>query len=229
MEEHIVIPHSSLIISILAILIISALLIITGLKKQPGLGILGAVFIIILLLWARGDSIHQIGFSPPRNWLSTIILGLCLGIVIQLLSVVLIEPLSEKITHTPHDHSLIDAVKGNWKVFLQWIILVWVLVALIEEGIFRGFLMTYLKILMGVGIAALTINLLFTSVVFGLSHAYQGKSGMLSTGIVGVILGLIFILSDFNLWLAIFTHGFIDTVGIGMIAIGFDKKLKIQF
>ncbi len=223
------IPTSSSIIIIIALLIISALLIITGLKKQPGLGILGSVLIIILLLWARGDSLLHIGFSPPQNWCSTIIMGLGLGIIIQLLSVVLIEPLSEKITHTPHDHSQIDAVKGNWKVFLQWMILVWVLVALIEEGIYRGYLMTDMKNLLGVGMAALTINLLFTSIVFGLSHAYQGSSGMLSTGIVGVILGLIFILSDFNLWLAIFTHGFIDTVGIGLIAMGFDEKLKIQF
>lgn len=223
------IPNSSEIISILAIIMISALLIITGLKKQPGLGILGAVLIIILLLWARGDSLFQIGFSPPKNWFSTILMGLGLGIIIQLLSVILIERLSEKITHTPHDHSLINAVKGNWKVFLQWMILVWVLVALIEEGIYRGYLMTDLINLLGVGMAALTINLLFSSVVFGLSHAYQGPSGMLSTGFVGVILGVIFILSDFNLWLAIFTHGFIDTVGIGLIAIGFDEKLKIHF
>ena len=223
------IPNSSEIISILAIIMISTLLIITGLKKQPGLGILGAVLIIILLLWAQGDSLFQIGFSPPKNWFSTILMGLGLGIIIQLLSVILIEPLSEKITHTSHDHSLIDAVKGNWKVFLQWMILVWVLVALIEEGVYRGYLMTELKNVLGFGMAAVTINLLFSSVVFGLSHAYQGQSGMLSTGFVGVILGVIFILSDFNLWLAIFTHGFIDTVGIGLIAIGFDEKLKIHF
>jgi len=219
-------PISYQMIHLFVILVVSVLLIFTGLRKQPGIGILGGIIIIILFLWARGDSITKIGFSPPNNWVITIVLGLILGTAIQILSVLFIEPLSERITNTKHDHSIIDSVKGNWKIFLQWLLMVWILVAVIEEGIYRGFLIIEVKNLVGVSIGALAINLLFSSVVFGLSHGYQGPSGMLSTGIVGVILGVIFILSNFNLWLAIFTHGFIDTLGIGLIAIGGDKWLQ---
>ena len=213
-------------IHILIILVVSALLIITGLRKQPGIGILGAIIIIVLFLWARGDPLTQLGFNAPQRWLHTIIIGFGLGVVIQLVSVILIEPITEKITHSKHDHSVLGSVKGNWKVFLQWMIMVWVFVAVIEEGIYRGFLMVEIKNLLGVGVIALIINLLYTSIVFGLSHCYQGHCGMLSTGIVGAILGLIFILSNFNLWLVIFTHGFIDTIGIGLIAIGGDKWIQ---
>ncbi|MDO9084712.1 MAG: CPBP family glutamic-type intramembrane protease [Anaerolineaceae bacterium] len=216
-------------VHILIILIVSALLIITGLKKQPGLGILGAVIIIILFLFFRGDSLGAIGFFKPDSWFTTIFSGLILGIVIQLFSVILIEPFSEKITGTKHDHSLIDSVKGNWKVFIQWLLVVWIFVAVIEEGVFRGFMMTEIINILGVGLPGLFISVFFTSVVFGLSHGYQSRSGIISTGIVGVILGVIFILSDFNLWLAIFTHGFIDTIGIGLIAIGGDKYLQNRF
>jgi membrane protease YdiL (CAAX protease family) len=217
---------SSSTIHTVIILVISALLIITGLKKQPGIGILGSIIIILLFLWARGDPLSQIGFAPPQNWFYAILMGLGLGLIIQLLSVILIEPLTEKMMNAKHDHSVIDAVKGNWKVFLQWMLMVWILVAVIEEGIYRGYLMTEIKNLVGVGSIALFINLFYSSIVFGLSHGYQGPSGMLSTGIVGVILGGIFILSDFNLWLVIFTHGFIDTIGIGLIAINGDEYLK---
>lgn len=219
---------SSTTIHMMIILVVSALLIITGLKKQPGIGILGAIIIILLFLWARGDPLTSIGFAPPQNWFFTILRGLGLGLIIQLLSVILIEPVTEKITNSKHDHSVIDAVKGNWKVFLQWMLMVWILVAVIEEGIYRGYLMTEMKNLLGLGFIALIVILLYSSVVFGLSHGYQGLSGMLSTGIVGVILGGIFILSEFNLWLVIFTHGFIDTIGIGLIAIGGDEYLKKQ-
>lgn len=217
---------SSSTIHVVIILVISALLIITGLRKQPGIGILVTIIIILLFLWARGDPLSQIGFTLPKNWLITIFTALGLGLIIQLLSVMLIEPFTEKITNSKHDHSVIDAVKGNWKVFLQWMFMVWILVAVIEEGIYRGYLMTELKNLLGLGTVALIFNLLYSSIVFGLSHAYQGPSGMLSTGIVGVILGVIFILSDFNLWLVIFTHGFIDTIGIGLIAIGRDEWIR---
>lgn len=220
---------SSSTIHFLIILVVSTLLIITGLKKQPGIGILGAIIIILLFLWARGDRLSILGFTPPQNWFITILMGLGLGLIIQLLSVILIEPLTEKFTKSKHDHSVIDAVKGNWKVFMQWMLMVWILVAVIEEGIFRGYLMTEMKNLLGFGLIALIFNLLYSSVVFGLSHGYQGSSGILSTGIVGVILGVIFILSDFNLWLVIFTHGFIDTIGIGLIAFGGDEYLKKQF
>lgn len=217
---------SSTTIHIAILLVVSALLIFTGLRKQPGIGIIGAIIIILLFLWASGNPLSQIGFAPPQNWLYTILMGLGLGLIIQLLSVILIEPLTEKITNSKHDHSVIHAVKGNWKVFLQWMLMVWILVAVIEEGIYRGYLMTELKNLLGAGSIALVIILLYSSIVFGLSHGYQGPSGMLSTGIVGVILGGIFILSDFNLWLVIFTHGFIDTIGIGLIAIGWDEYLQ---
>ncbi len=217
---------SSTTIHISILLVVSALLIITGLKKQPGIGIIGAILIIVLFLWASVNPLSQIGFGSPQNWITTILMGLGLGLIIQLLSVILIEPLTERITNVKHDHSLVNAVKGNWKVFLQWILMVWILVAVIEEGIYRGYMMTELKNLLGVGCIALIVNVLYSSVVFGLSHGYQGTSGMLSTGIVGVILGVIFIFSDFNLWLVIFTHGFIDTIGIGLIAIGGDEWIQ---
>jgi len=219
-------PISDSMIQVLIILVVSALLIFTGLKNHPGIGILGTIVIIIPFLWARGDPITYLGFSAPQNWISAILLSLVLGIVIQLISVILIEPISEKITHSKHDHSVLGSVGGNWKVFLQWMILVWILVAVIEEGIYRGFLMTEIRNLSGDGFFAILFNVLFTSMVFGLSHGYQGRSGMLSTGIVGVILGLVFIINDFNLWLVIFTHGFIDTIGIGLIAVGWDKLLQ---
>jgi len=219
-------PISNTTIHVLIILVVSTLLIFTGLRKQPGLGIIGAIIIVALFLWARGEKITQIGFAPPQNWFFTILMGLGLGLIIQLFSVILIEPLTEKITKSKHDHSVIDAVKGNWKVFLQWLFMVWILVAVIEEGIYRGYLMTEMRDLIGVSLGALIINLLLSSLVFGLSHGYQGTSGMISTGIVGVILGIIFILSDFNLWLVIFTHGFIDTIGIGLIAIGGDEWIR---
>jgi membrane protease YdiL (CAAX protease family) len=39
-------------------------------------------------------------------------------------------------------------------------------------------------------------------------------------------MGILFIWSGYNLWLPILTHGFIDTVGLTMIYLNADKKLK---
>lgn len=213
-------------ISLLLVLGITGILIASGLKKRPGIGVIGALIIAALSMWLRKEGLSAIGFSPPGNWATTILLGLGLGIAVQFISIIFIEPLSERITKDSHDHSIVEKVKGNWLAFVQWIIIVWVFVALLEEGLYRGFLMTEIAKMVGTSDVALAINVLVTSIIFGLSHGYQNRSGIVSTGVVGAILGSIFVLSDFNIWLAVFTHGFIDTVGISLIAIGKDKTLR---
>jgi hypothetical protein len=213
-------------ISLGLVVVISSLLVVAGLKMKPGLGILIAVAIIGLTLWLRGQGLDDVGLRPPENWWLTIGLGLALGVAIQLLAVVLVEPLSEKLTRSKSDTSFLDGVKGNWPTTLLYIILVWLLVAFVEEGVYRGFLMTEIGWLLGFGRLPLLFNVVFTSLVFGLSHGYQGRAGMLSTGFVGLLLGLIFIHSGLNLWLPVFVHGFIDTTGIVLIAVGGDKVLQ---
>jgi uncharacterized protein len=216
----------SSLISAALVLGVSTLLVLTGMKKQPGLGILVVLVIIPLALWFRGEHIRSLGFGAPSNWWLTMLLGLALGTAIQLLGVAVIEPLSEKITGARHDLSIVDNVRGNWKAFVQWILLVWVFVPILEEGIYRGFLMTETARFIGTGVGASIVNVLFSSLVFGLSHGYQGRAGIVSTSLVGIFLGLIFIGSGFNLWLAIFTHGFIDTIGIALIALDGDKAIR---
>lgn len=212
-------------VSVLLLLAVSALLVVTGLRKQPGIGAAAAVLLIAGALWFRGEPPSAIGFGAPENWGETALLGFAYAALLQLLAATLIGPLSEKLTGTEHDHSVFDGVRGNPRALLMWLGLVWTLVAFLEEGIFRGFLMTEIAKVAGTGPFALCFNVLFTSVVFGLAHGYQNLSGVLSTGAVGLLLGTIFIFEGFNLWLVIFVHGFVDTIGIVLIAAGADKNI----
>jgi membrane protease YdiL (CAAX protease family) len=218
--------NTELYISILLVILTSALLVITGLRKQPGIGVIATLVIIALALWLRGNRLTTIGLSLPASWITTILLAFVLGILIQLLSVGLIEPVSEKLTKRQHDFSVLDSVKGNWKALIQWLLMVWILVALLEETVYRGFLMSEIVDIIGTGTGAIFFNVIFTSIVFGLSHGYQGPSGMFSTGLVGLLLAILFVWNGYNLWLPILTHGFIDTIGISLIAIDGDKRIR---
>lgn len=213
-------------VSIVLVGFVSALLVGTGLKKQPGLGILGTVVVIGLVLWSRGVGVGAIGFAAPSSWWSTVALAALLGIVIQLVAIALVDPLAEKLTGVPHDHSVVAGVKGSPKAFALWMLIVWLVVAPLEEAIFRGFLMNELARIVGTAPWAAVLNVVLSSVVFGLAHGYQGRSGVVSTGIIGAVLGWIFVASDDNLWLAIFAHGFVDTVGIALIAVGADAAIR---
>ena len=86
--------------------------------------------------------------------------------------------------------------------------------------------MTEIARIIGTTPWATVVNVMLASVVFGLSHAYRGRSGVSSTGAVGALLGWIFVASDYNLWLVILTHGFVNTVGIALIAVGGDRASR---
>jgi membrane protease YdiL (CAAX protease family) len=213
-------------ISLLLIFITSAMLIISGLKKKPGIGILGTILTIAIALWYRGDNLNALGFSLPLRWGEPISLGLVYALVIHFLSDLFIEPLIEKLTQSTPDHSAFNNIKGNWKGFVKIVVMVWIFVAILEEGIYRGFLMTEILKIVGTGTIAIIFNVIFSSIVFGFSHGYQNRSGMWSTGIIGAIFGCIFVLSKFNLWVVIFVHGFLDTIALGLIAINKEKYMR---
>ena len=162
---------------VLLIVLSGMFLIVAGLKRQPGIGILLTVILIGIAIWQRETSFVAMGFSAPANWLATILWGLLVGGALSLFSIILVEPLVERWTGVPHDIQIVESVRGNLKALLTWLLVVWVLVAFVEEILYRGFLMTEIIKIIGDGAIAMVGNIFLTSVIFGLSHSYQGKSG----------------------------------------------------
>lgn len=213
-------------VSLASIIFISVILTLTSLKRAPGIGVLLAIAIIAGLTWLRGEGLAGLGFVRPESWPVTILLSMGLGLILALASTLVIEPLTDRLTGTAIDHSLFDSIRGNLPGLLKLLLLVWLLVAFLEEIIFRGFLMLEVRRWLGTGVGGLVINLLFNSILFGIAHWYQGRSGALSTGIVGMLIGVIFIAGGYNLWLPILTHGFIDTFGLTLVYLNGDRWLK---
>ena len=211
--------------TIVYLLLTSVLLIVSGIKRVPGIGILFSIIIIAIAYWNNDIFFVQKLFEYPSNWFYTLFIGFLLASIISLLSFVLIEPYIERITNQPHNLKAIEHIRNNWKSTIIYILIGWGMGGFIEEIIFRGFLMSAFKDVPGTSNFSLLINIAITSILFGMAHWYQGKSGALSTGIISIFLGLIFIYNQFNLWLPIIVHGFIDTISIFIISLGYDKKL----
>ncbi|MGD0631083.1 MAG: CPBP family intramembrane glutamic endopeptidase [Terracidiphilus sp.] len=88
-----------------------------------------------------------------------------------------------------------------------WFAAISVTAGVCEEVLCRGFMFRYLD-----GIAlhlSLLPTILLASAVFGVNHIYQGKLGMLKTGIAGLAFGGLFLLTG-NLLLPILLHIAID-------------------
>ena len=218
--------------SLIALLIVLGVSIATagsGIKKSPGIGILLSLAVAAAAVFLKHTSLAALGFVPQQNWPATIGLSLLFGIAIAVMGIILIDPLAEKVTGVPHDYSIVEGVRGSLKGLILTVLLIWVTVAFMEEILFRGFLMTEIIKVLGASGWALTVNIVFTSVVFGLAHWYQGRSGVLSSGTIGLLISLIFVYSGFNLWLVILVHGFIDTTYLVLMYGGWDRRLHDLF
>jgi membrane protease YdiL (CAAX protease family) len=76
-----------------------------------------------------------------------------------------------------------------------------------EELLYRGWLQNMLSH----GIGSVWIGLVLGAVIFGIGHAYQGKMGMVQTGIIGLIFGIVFIITK-SLVASQILHVIVDVV-----------------
>lgn len=203
--------------SALVVALMSAILVVPALLNAPGIGIIVALVAIGLLLWRRRTGLRAMGFRRPRSWIRTVVLGLLIALAAQFGSYGILEPFIQQMTGQPPDLAEFDSLRGDLGMLAMWLAVVWLFVAFTEEFIFRGFMIRETMNLLGQGRATLYANLLFCSALFGLAHWYQGPGGVLSTGLVGLLMGYLFVRTGFNLWLPVFVHGFIDTIGLTLI------------
>lgn len=213
-------------VPLILLTVVSLVLIITGVLRRPGIGIIIALLIVGYSVFYRQHTWAQMGFRPQENWAGTITLALIFGSAIALLSTSLIDPAAEYLTGEPHDISIVDGIRGDLKALIRWLIMVWVFVAVLEELVFRGYLMTGLATILPGGLWGQAANLIVTSIIFGLAHAYQGPSGALSATLIGLLIGIVFLGSGLNLWLVILIHGIIDTIQLSLLYAGRYDMIK---
>jgi hypothetical protein len=194
----------------------------------PDLGILGSfvIAIVVVLIARKQGSFRDMGFRRPDSWPRLLGTTLMYGIVIQLAFTIVIEPGLSRVTGDPVDISVFDAVRGDFVNFLLMMALGWVVGGFLEEFTFRGFIIGRVRWLLGSGAAATWVAVLAAAVPFGIAHIYQGVTGMIATGLIGFVLGAVYVYHRFNLWYAMFTHGFINTVGIVALYLDIDREMS---
>jgi len=97
---------------------------------------------------------------------------------------------------------------------------VWTLAAFGEELVYRGYLTNRIAELVDAKRARWVVSLLASSTLFGAVHYYQGASGVIATGLCGLLYGTLYLVSGHNLWLPIVAHGVLDGVACVLIFLG---------
>jgi membrane protease YdiL (CAAX protease family) len=179
------------------------------------------LFVALFLLWGSNWNWAKFGFGQKVN-LRTVLRGLLLSIAIFVLVDICIQPFLE-IYFGNIDLSSVDEIRGDFASFFILFIIMWVFAAFGEEFLFGGYYMKHLANFFGDTNKAWLLSAIILSIYFGISHNYQGTSGMIAVGLSSTIFFLTFYKNRTNLTLLVFAHGFYDTIGLTLIYLEKDR------
>jgi membrane protease YdiL (CAAX protease family) len=164
-------------------------------------------------LFTINPSPGEISWLLPHPWVRYLVEALIGVAVITIVVLPVGVKIWKKLTKRPLKYSSAAALK-SFNYFLpvtwterRWWVFVSITAGVCEEILFRGFMLHYLHVFPWT--LNLTLALLISSVIFGVHHLYQGAGGAAGTAIVGILFGLLFLLTG-NLLLPIIFHGVMD-------------------
>ena len=178
-------------------------------NEVPILFVLG-----LISMRVRDGSWTAMGLRGPASWRRTVLFALGAAALRILLGALVIDPVTAHFWPPAIAPSGSGEIAGHWMVALRWLLLVWTFAAFGEEIGYRGYLLRRAADACGRSKAAYWAGVLVVAVLFGYGHYYKGPSGMVDSGMAGLILGAAYVWSEGNLWVCILAHGFIDTFGV---------------
>lgn len=179
------------------------------------------LFVALFLLWRSGWNWAKFGFGQNINF-KTILRGFLLAVAIFFIIDICIQPFLE-IYFGAIDLSSIEEIRGDFTSFFILFIIMWVFAAFGEEFLFSGYYMKHLAEFLGNTNRSWLISVILLSVYFGISHNYQGTSGMIAVGLSSTLFFFTFYKNRKNLALLVFAHGFYDTIGLSLIYLEKDR------
>lgn len=173
------------------------------------------------LLRRRGQSWSDLGMTLPIRWKPALGYA-CLAIALTYLTVGVFQGVLLPALGLPTpDLSGETGMRGDPVAFvLRLVIVAWGTAAFAEEMVARGFVMGRLAAAFGDHRRARAGAAVSQAVLFGAGHFSQGPTGMVLTGLIGLVMAFVFYRARCSLWPCIIAHGLIDTLGLSLIFFG---------
>lgn len=193
------------------------------------IGYMTGLAVALVVLWATRWDLARFGLGDTawrRHFGRTLLQALAWVLASLVVVDVVLTPVVERLTGEPHDYSRFAFLEGNLRNLVLFTIFMWVAAAFGEEFFYRGYVMKQLAEILGGGNCAWAAGVMLSSVVFGVVHWYQGASGIITTGTMGLILGTAFYLNRRNLALCMLVHGLYNMVNLTLIYLGDPDALQ---
>jgi membrane protease YdiL (CAAX protease family) len=173
---------------------------------------LALLFLVLYFVWRNGEGLEALGWKFAGRG-SDVVSGIVLYVPITIGASLLDQALRDLGLSAP-SHPPSALIPGNGIAELLLAAVLVVIVALSEESIFRGFLLLRFQTLTGSTVAAVLIS----SVIFSLGHGYEGTAGVITVGVLGVFLALIYLWRQ-NLVAPMVIHFLQDFVSIVVVSL----------
>ncbi len=179
---------------------------------------------LLAVAWAslrlRGVSWRSLGFAPPQLWTRALALGAAAGAAMWALEFFVTQELLVALTGEYPDLHEFDALVGNLPLLLVLLAANFVLAALGEELVWRGYALPRVAGLLGGTRAAWLASLVLVNAGFGLAHLYQGVTGVVETALAGALLGALYLASGRNLVVPMAAHFVSNAIDFAVIYAG---------
>ena len=164
---------------------------------------------VLLAAWFTfGRPIANLGFVPPGDpgfWGGAVLLVLLTGYLLYSWrwakrasatdKAKQVESIGKVVQFLPHTIRELRSFVG-----------VSITAGVVEEIVYRGFVLWYLAQFMPLWVAVAV-----SSVAFGLAHGYQGANGALRCGLLGLAFGIFYVVTG-SIWLPIVAHALLDVL-----------------
>jgi membrane protease YdiL (CAAX protease family) len=148
---------------------------------------LALVSLILFFLWRNGEPLERLGWNFKNGW-RDVALGIGLFLPMSFAAALLDHALQSAGFSAPATPlpSFLEA-RGQAELLLAFFLVV--LVAIAEETIFRGYLLLRFRNLD----LSLPWAALLSTVIFSLGHGYEGSSGVVTVGGMGLVFALVYL------------------------------------
>jgi membrane protease YdiL (CAAX protease family) len=213
-----------------AVLAITALIYGFGIMSdRPALGLISVAAawgVAGLALRLRGQSWKAVGLNRPGAWRQTWIISLAGAGLLYGLVRLLKEPLT-RLTGRPLDISLFEALRGDPVALLGGLLVVWCIAAFGEEMVFRGYMLNRIAQVLRGSKPGWTAAVGISSLIFGLGHIYQGPTGMILSGMAGLVYCGAYLMDGRRLWAPVLIHGLYDTGAFLILYLNLDRSFLV--
>lgn len=177
---------------------------------------LTTVGIATLLLYYRKQSWKDLGLTKPDHYWKA--LGITAIILVgTVVSIMIFEIFLRDLLFTDTESvskpERFSEIKGNLPYFFSIIFFVWI-ESFLEELQDRGFSLNRFNSLLGKIPLSTVLAVVIQAAIFGFRHSYDFSPRSITTGLIGLVFGIVYVLTGRNLWSLIIAHIILNTMSM---------------